>query len=196
MGYIYKITNIINGMMYIGQTTSSLEKRWKEHLKPSSNCRYLKSALKKYGIDNFNFKLICICFDSDLDNVEIEYIEMLNTLVPNGYNLRQGGNKGKHSEGTKKKISDALIGRSKPRPKTGIPLSEETKKKISISCKEKSKIKENGTNVNQYSLNNHFIKHYLSITDASNEINGDRSHIRKCCNGTRQTAYGFKWSYY
>lgn len=221
MGYIYKIVNNINGMTYVGQTTTSLEKRWKEHLSLSSNCRYLKSALNKYGIDNFIFTLICICFDSDLNRFEVKYIESLNTIVPNGYNIRNGGKNGKHSEETKikisntlrgrtdiihakpqlgipmleetkKKISESLIGKPKPR-KTGIPLSSETKKKISISCKESAKLK--GTPVNQYDLNYCFIKHFASITHASKEINCDRCHIRKCCNGTRKSAGGFKWNF-
>lgn len=222
MGYIYKIKNIINGMTYVGQTINSLEKRWKYHILPSSNCRYLKSAFKKYGIHNFEFKLICICFDSDLNYFETKYIQTLNTIVPNGYNLREGGSNGRHneetkkkisktltgrtdiihaktqlgiplSEETKKKISESLKGRPKPRPKTGKPLPEETKHKISIACKEAYKTK--GVHVSQYDLNNNFIQHFISITEASKQTNADRSHIRKCCNGARHTANGFKWRY-
>jgi len=100
MGYIYKIVNKINGKVYIGQTTQILEERWKQHCKMRSNCYYLKNALKKYGIDKFDFKLICICFDNDLDRYEINYIEKFNSIVPNGYNLRKGGNSGKHHEET------------------------------------------------------------------------------------------------
>ena len=33
MGYIYKITNNINGKVYIGKTTKTVEERWKGHLK-------------------------------------------------------------------------------------------------------------------------------------------------------------------
>lgn len=222
MGYIYKIINNINGMTYVGQTTKSLEKRWKEHLSSSSNCRYLKSALSKYGIDNFTFTLICICFDSDLNRFEVKYIETLDTIVPKGYNLRKGGNNGKHNQETKKKISDSLTGRTDilyakrqlgiplsvetkrkisesltgrtyAKRQLGVPLTAETREKISISCKESAKGK--GTSVNQYDLNNNFIKHFVSITDASKDVNGDRSHIRKCCNKTRLTAYGFKWCF-
>lgn len=31
MGYIYKITNQINNKVYIGQTSRTIEKRWKDH---------------------------------------------------------------------------------------------------------------------------------------------------------------------
>lgn len=101
MGYIYKITNILDNKLYIGQTKNSLEERWRCHLKKTSNCRYLSSAIKKYGINNFKFQLICISFDENLDEIEKEYIKKFNCLVPNGYNLREGGNTSKHNEETK-----------------------------------------------------------------------------------------------
>lgn len=109
MGYIYKIKNKIDNKIYIGQTTQDLETRWKGHRKNSSNCRYLKSAFKKYGVENFDFQLVCITFDNQLDDMEIKYIEQYNCLVPNGYNIRLGGNSGKHHEDTKRKIAETLL---------------------------------------------------------------------------------------
>mgnify|MGYP005638710063 FL=1 len=91
MGYIYTITNKTDNKTYVGQTIGDLERRWKGHLKKGSNCRYLKSAINKYGVDNFVFKLVCITFDNQLDDMEIQYIEKYNCLAPNGYNLRLGG---------------------------------------------------------------------------------------------------------
>jgi group I intron endonuclease len=108
MGYIYKIKNKIDNKTYIGQTTQDLESRWRNHRKNTSNCRYLKSAFKKYGVENFEFKLVCITFDNQLDDMEIKYIEQYKCLVPNGYNIRLGGNSGKHHEETKRKIGEAL----------------------------------------------------------------------------------------
>ena len=143
MGYIYKIVNKIDKKTYIGQTVHDCETRWSDHVKKRSNCRYLKSALKKHGVDNFDFKIVCITFDSSLDDIEIDYIKKYDCLVPNGYNLRLGGNSGRHHEETKKKISDTLktryqdeINRAKVlKPQLGIPHSEITKKKISESLK-------------------------------------------------------------
>ena len=109
MGYIYKIKNKIDNKTYIGQTTQDLESRWRNHRKNSSNCRYLKSAFKKYGLENFEFKLVCITFDNQLDDMEIKYIEQYKCLVPNGYNIRLGGNSGKHHDETKRKIAATLL---------------------------------------------------------------------------------------
>ena len=109
MGYIYTITNKTDNKIYVGQTIGDLERRWKGHLKKGSNCRYLKSAINRYGVDNFVFKLVCITFDNQLDDMEIQYIEKYNCLVPNGYNLRLGGNGGKHNTETKQKISASLL---------------------------------------------------------------------------------------
>lgn len=69
----------------------------------------VKAGFNKYGIENFEFKLICICFDNDLNKFELDYIKKYDSLVPNGYNLRDGGeNGGKHNEETKRKISETL----------------------------------------------------------------------------------------
>jgi group I intron endonuclease len=192
MGYIYKITNKTDGKIYIGQTTQPLIMRWKHHRSMRGNCRYLKSAFKKYGIDNFDFEMICNCSDEELDKFEIQYMEEFNSMVPNGYNLREGGNGGRHHEETKKKIADTLKGRtdidrSNLFSWTGLHHSEESKIKIAESHKIK---------INQYDSDNNFIKTYDSICDAAQETNNDRSSIGKCCNNKYKTAGGFIWKFY
>jgi group I intron endonuclease len=130
MGYIYLITNKVMGKQYVGQTLcKNIESRWNQHKSCSNKTlgRYILSAYKKYGIENFKFQIICICFDEDCNKFEEEYIKKFNTLVPNGYNLRAGGlNSKQHPETIEKRVSK-LRGRV-----YGTP-SEETKKKISES---------------------------------------------------------------
>jgi group I intron endonuclease len=95
MGYIYLIRNKINNLCYIGQTRQNdVNLRWLEHksnLDKKRGCPLLKEAFKKYGFDNFVFKLLIICFDKDLNKFEIEYIKKYNTKTPYGYNVLDGG---------------------------------------------------------------------------------------------------------
>lgn len=53
----------------------------------------------------------------------------------------------------------------------------------------------NGKAVNQYDLNNNFIRSHINISEAARFINGDRSSISKCCNKSQKTAYNFKWEF-
>lgn len=129
MGIIYKITSPSN-RIYIGQTISSIEKRWKEHIEDAhrsykNHCKVLNKAIRKYGHKNFILEIIEECRDEDLDIKEIEYINKYNSQIPNGMNIKLGdGNSGKHHETTKEKIGDSLKGRI---------VSEETKEKLSQS---------------------------------------------------------------
>jgi len=59
-GIIYKVTNLINNKIYIGQTTGSLEKRKIKHIscaKLNSNI-YFHKALNKYGIGSFDWEIL------------------------------------------------------------------------------------------------------------------------------------------
>lgn len=95
MGYIYKITNKINNKVYIGQTSRTIEIRWKEHKKNiNSLCDRLPlyKALKKYGVDNFTIEEIDECENSLLDEREIYWIHYYNSFSKeNGYNCTSGG---------------------------------------------------------------------------------------------------------
>ena len=101
-GYIYLITNKVNGKGYIGQTNRTVPFRFQQHQYRSTKAKYtqpLYSAFKKYGIDNFSVeeveKITAITKDDlseRLNIVETEYIEKYNTKVPIGYNvLVEGG---------------------------------------------------------------------------------------------------------
>jgi len=126
---IYLITCLITGMQYIGKTTGNLQKRWKRHCY-ENKCRYLYNAIKKYGKENFRVKPIFMC-DSEilLNQKEQYYIKLYNTLAPNGYNLTEGGEGGKLSEETKKKISKSLLGNQYA---VGYKHTKETKAKMSL----------------------------------------------------------------
>lgn len=114
---IYKVTNKINGMSYIGQTTINLNHRIARHLielKKSSS--YFHRVLKRHGIENFKWEILKECKNiSNLNQSEKYFIEYYKTFFPDGYNLTMGG-EGiigyTHSEKTKNKIRQKLIGHS------------------------------------------------------------------------------------
>lgn len=98
---IYKITNLINGKIYIGQSKDPI-RRWKEHKWDSfnPNCidnSLLHLAIKKYGEENF--ELTIIGWFDDYNEKEKYYIQEFNSLAPNGYNIALGGKEPPHSYG-------------------------------------------------------------------------------------------------
>jgi group I intron endonuclease len=108
MGYIYLVTNRLTRKQYVGQTLhEDIETRWNQHRRVCENMlgRHIVAAYKKYGIQNFDFKVICVCFDEACNDLESFYIKKFNTLAPNGYNLREGGKNSKHSEESKQLMS-------------------------------------------------------------------------------------------
>lgn len=115
-GVIYKITNIVNGKVYIGQTTVGFDKRHhtknEKFLEKHHNEHLLKSV-KKYGINNFIFsKEFDIAFSKkELDMKEEIYIDYYQSYKrEKGYNIRLGGDSSKLGEESKKKLSMLKLG--------------------------------------------------------------------------------------
>ena len=152
MGYIYMITNKVNGKKYIGKTYKHVEKRFKQHIKLSlskSDNSLLHKAMRKYGINNFEVKTLL----KDIDNSKLSYyerlwIKKLDTIVDHnkGYNLTIGG--------------EGII---------GYKFTDSQKEKVSISSKEMWKhFKEKGIkclsrvnreSIEKRSLNKEWKKH-------------------------------------
>lgn len=82
MSYIYCITNHVNGKKYIGKTTSSVSKRWKD--------RPLYRAMNKYGIDSFSIEMLEECSSKESSERETYWINEFKTYG-NGYNATTGG---------------------------------------------------------------------------------------------------------
>lgn len=98
---IYKITNILNNKMYIGQSIN-IQERFSEYKRLAQDINFLNKfqyplylALNKYGIDKFKFEIIMECKEEELNYWEQYWINILNTYIHNpnsqGYNLTRGG---------------------------------------------------------------------------------------------------------
>lgn len=102
MPYIYSITNNINNKQYVGKTSKDNPyDRWKEHIQhakhkdntvgyASVHTMPIIRALKKYGSDNFKFRIITECTEDKVNELEEKYIKEYNTYY-NGYNCTFGG---------------------------------------------------------------------------------------------------------
>ena len=166
---IYKIKNIINNKIYIGQSIR-IEKRWIDHKKTlrSNSHRnvYLQNAWNKYGEDNFIHEIIEECDVSELNDKEIYWINYYNSTNPlYGYNLDGGGNCNKEvSDITKKKLSISNSGNN-------------NSQSHSVVCLETKEI-------------------FSTIREANDKYNISKGAISSCCRNKRKIAKGLHWMYY
>ena len=132
VGIIYGWYNTLTDMWYVGQTVRQ-EERFKSHIIVSENNdkSYFHKALRKYSLENWVY---CVLEDNvlraNLNMREMDWIEYYDSYY-SGYNLTLGGGGSVSricTEETKKKISDAKVGK---------PLSEQTKQRMSESRKGK-----------------------------------------------------------
>lgn len=131
-GVIYKITNKLNGMPYIGQTIN-LEKRINQH---KYGDLYIDRVIKKYGLDNFTIEVIEECETLEqLNEREIFWIATLNCKNPNGYNIANGGEGASgwtHTPEARAKMTAAQLGNKKC---LGHHHTDKTRAKIAKSHK-------------------------------------------------------------
>lgn len=134
-GEIYKIINKTTNKLYIGQAkkyTGKFDKpwgtegRWKSHVYEAhsgkDHCALLNNVIRKYGETDFIIEKICDCnSETELNENEKYYINLFNSISPNGYNLTSGGDSHTDSETTKdKKKKSHLGGKHSEQRKTNI----------------------------------------------------------------------------
>lgn len=173
LGSIYKIENLVNGKVYIGQTIRKYERRMYEHrrkLRKGTHCNILlQNAYDKYGEKSFKTSKIIECDIDELDKLETELISMYceDNL---SYNLASGGNINKTlHELTKQKLSKITkelgwVGSNHPRARKVICISTD--------------------------------KIYGSITEASDELEMSASSVWQVCAGINVSTRGKDDRYY
>ncbi len=159
---IYKITNLINDKVYIGQSVN-IYSRWYQEKKLNGINAHLKSSFLKYGIENFSFEILEECQKEELDDKEKIYIKKYNSFDRDyGYNETTGGQANKIqrgkplSEETKRKISEA---------KKGKKLSEEHKKALSEAWNHRPKLSKES----RKKLASSLVKYYSEETQEHKE---------------------------
>lgn len=216
-GYIYKYTSP-SGFSYIGQTTRSLAARAGHNGKNYQGCDYFYRAIQKYGFENFDVEVLAEAKIEDLDNLEKKYIQIFNSLAPNGYNLSEGGqNVGaprqlkkiyqySSEDGKLMKVWDSILDVAEAYDT--IPQTFEscllnytfTQYNYCWSYLEMDKFPIHERIVNQtpkkvkmYSLSGELLQEFDSISEAARYIGKERSPIKKCCRHELHQAYGYKW---
>ena len=210
MGYIYKITNNVNGKMYVGQTFRDVQQRFDEHLRTARKKEIgykslLYNAIKKYGKENFTIETLEECEDDKLNEREIYWIDKLKTCE-SGYNISRGIQKN-----VKYHVSDLcnlwymgysareiglIVGIStqivtKRLKENGITKNElisrgNTKEHSSRKHKAVVRISKDGKEV----------KIYQSLLDASRDNHTSTGGICEVCKGKRSLFGGYQWAYY
>lgn len=75
MSFIYLITNKVNGKRYVGQTSKTVEERFRDHIEDCYTTKYnnrpLYKAIKKYGVNNFTIEVLEECPNSVVNEREI-----------------------------------------------------------------------------------------------------------------------------
>lgn len=210
-GCIYKITNILNNKIYIGQTIKiNPFDRINRHF---TKQHYYSLLYKSYFKNNQNknlykIEIICSCQNlEDLNYMEIFFIKYFNCLTPNGYNLKSGGkNGGKCSNELKAKLSKIQKGKpSKGRAAKGVPKSKEhcqkmsevrkgftseNRKKSSKKNAEKRKIKFIATNIKTG-----LEICYYHTKDCAIQLNLNMGNISKALRGKENRSQHKGWKF-
>lgn len=222
---IYKVTNKINGKLYIGKTYN-FEKRKKEHILDKNTNIPFHRALKKYGLENFNWEIIDYAeSDKEIKEKEIYWIKKLNTCIhfpnSNGYNVTLGG-EGGTSWNSRRVVQYNLNGEymneyvsiSHAETVTGVNGSDIracSMKKVQRAGDYiwRFKGKEHIIKISPYvqkpsckrkrimqlDLDGNVINIFDSVTIASETLNIGRCNISSCLIGQTKRCNGYQWIY-
>lgn len=178
---IYRILNKTNGRFYMGSTEESFTERWREHKwRLCSNTHHnpsLQAAWNKYGENIFEFQIVLLC---DPDNC-LHYEQLfLDKYWDNGIKCYNAGKKAdapmkgrKHTEATRKKISEKKSGENHPnygkhlKPETALSIRKQNTKRRNTTGYVGVQQQENGRWISHISIRGKQI--YLGTFDTPEE---------------------------
>lgn len=187
MGIIYLAKNIKNSKVYIGKTMFTLDKRRQEHKNCAFNIggrdsnTYFYNAIRKYGWDNFVWRVLDIGIPEELSYLEQLYIEMFgSSFEALGYNTTEGGDGVILNERGRLKIKQSHLNRSKEvyekiaKKNRGKKRTEESKKRMRDSHLGRKLTEEHRKNISKANKG----KHHHIYSDESKKKMSD-SHKGK-----------------
>lgn len=209
-GYIYKYTSP-SGKSYIGQTTTNPMRRASGG-EGYKGCVAFYDAIQKYGWSNFILEILeeieSDDLISELNDLEIFYINKFNTISPYGYNILLGGNNkslaGIQSAHWRKDIDDILLEQLYTKEHKSIKeigellnISNSTIARHLNVLGIKNEKKYNAK-VDQFTLDRQFIQTWNSASEAGRILNIDINSIGVCCRktGRRKMTGGYKWAFH
>lgn len=218
---IYKIENLLNGKIYVGQSTN-IFKRFGSHISDSFNENskdynmVIHKAIRKHGVKTFTFSVLEECQKDDLNNREIFWIDFYDSYS-GGYNASKGGDNYDHLGETVelydfdgnfiKEYSSILETAEK------LNLAYTTVCQVIYGSRKSCggfqlKLKKDTKQIGKYISNQggkkvtlqlddqyNIINRYESANEAARQNGLDTSTIVKCCNGKLKHHGGFAWCY-
>jgi len=215
--FVYVVRNKVNGKRYVGKTLIGVEYRWKKHLVDTFNEKlyaynsYFHRAIRKYGVENFEFEEIFSSLESpepmtvfDLSDWEKYFIQKYRTFIGfsdcHGYNMTLGGEgwtgRGKAIDVYDKDLNFIATYESIEETSRELKLYPQN-----ISAAINGRIKATGgyvfcesglepvqfvniteTKIDLYSLEGEFIKTFNTMRDAASFIDTNPTNVFDCCN--------------
>lgn len=202
MGYIYKITNLINKKPYVGKTVNTISARWAKHKNEAFNqnsASLIHCAMRKYGIENFIIEELEKCSDEFLNEREQYWIKTINSHFKNGYgyNMTIGGdgiqqysdaqflelwNQGFNCD----KIAKILSCCSRT-------VSHRIAAIIGPNAVTQRRIETGRKSVLQYDLNGNFLRSWSSMLEAQKQLGLSAGSITACCQKKYTQTGGSLW---
>lgn len=223
---IYKFENNINHKVYIGQAIDLYERKekHKKNMKDLSHQEYFYKALRKYGWDNFSYEILeefDIFNQEQLNNLENYYIQLFNSLIPNGYNMIPGGTNGAGLAKGKIVEQYDLQGNFLKEYSSAHEAARQTNINYSSICaccrdeithvkeyqwkyKNSDKIIKTLTKQDvilaetaiwQFDLKGNFIQEYSSLKEAAEKTGTYKAPISKACNHKGWTSNNYFWCF-